>query len=68
MRHLDKDAHPITGVFLTATGAAMQEVLQYGKCIGDDPVRLAAFHVNDKTYAAGIMFLGRLIKTRFTLV
>ena len=62
MGFLYQQADAVTRIFLTATGAAMQQVFQYGQGIFDYLVRLAPFYVHHETHAAGIMFHGRVIK------
>ena len=62
VRNLQQDTGAITGIDLAAAGAAMLQVLEDGQGLADDGVRLAPMHVDHKTDAAGIVFVGRFVQ------
>src|SRR5205814_8212203 len=63
MRDLHQDAGAVTGARIGADCAAVFEVAENIQRVGDDLVRLLAFHVRDEAYPAGIFFETVIVQT-----
>ncbi len=61
--NLHENARTIAHQRICADGAAMGQVFKDEQAVLDDLVRLDAFHMGDKANAAGIMFIGGIVKT-----
>ena len=61
--HLKEDARAVTGIGLATTSAAVLQVKQDLQGVLDDFVGLAILQIGDKTHAAGVMFVRRIIKS-----
>ena len=62
VRDLDEDARAVTRVDFTATGAAVEEVLEHLEGLGHDGVRPSPLHVHHEADAAGIVLVARVVE------
>ena len=59
--NLDQNAGAVARFRIAAAGAAMRQVDENLQTLQNDVVRLLAFNVDNKTNAAGIVLMGRVI-------
>ncbi len=65
MRDLQQDAGAVSGFRVCANGAAVFEVCQNAQSVCNDAMALVVIDVGDHAHTAGIMFVGRIIKSGF---
>ena len=65
MRDLEQNPGAIPGVDFAAARAAMAEVVQDLQRLLHNRMRLSTFDVGDKTDAARVVFMGRIVETLF---
>ena len=65
MRDLQKDTRAVAGIDFTTARAPVVEVVQHLQCLLDNRVRFPAFDIGDKTDAASVVFIRRIVKPLF---
>ena len=63
VRNLDQDAGTVTLQRVGANGAAVIQILQDQQTLLDDAMILLAFDMGDKTHAASVVLVGRVVQT-----
>ena len=63
MRHLHKDARPISGGFIASAGPPVSEVFQYLHAVPDDIVGFLTFDMADEADTAGVVLEPRIIES-----